>query len=259
MENNQYFNVIHKEQLDALKEFHSFCVNNNIKYSLHGGTLLGAIREKGFIPWDDDVDISFFRDEYEKFRKAYSINGINDKFRINDYGFDIWYKNGNNRAICLDVMIYDYISENKVIQKIKYILLLILKAMNRTNDDMKMVKERGKYKGIKYLIYYFVFLVGKLIPKEMKYNIEENIRKSFIGSKSLVHRSKAQPSEIKMILPSTVIQEYIIVKFESIELMIFKKCKHILLQMYGDDYMIPKRDDNEFARYNKNQFIDKMY
>lgn len=62
--------------LDILKDVHEFCVTNNIKYSLCGGTLIGAIRHNGFIPWDDDVDIVMPRPEYDRFIKSYqSKNG----------------------------------------------------------------------------------------------------------------------------------------------------------------------------------------
>lgn len=55
-----------KIQLDILEVIHDFCINNNIKYSMGCGTLLGAARHKGYIPWDDDVDIYMLREEYNK-------------------------------------------------------------------------------------------------------------------------------------------------------------------------------------------------
>ena len=60
-----------KIQMDILLFIHQFCIDNGIQYSLAWGTMLGAIRHKGYIPWDDDIDIMMTRPEYDRFCKLF--------------------------------------------------------------------------------------------------------------------------------------------------------------------------------------------
>ena len=58
---------LHQKELELLEAFDAFCSEHDLRYSLTAGTLLGAIRHKGFIPWDDDVDVCMPRPDYERF------------------------------------------------------------------------------------------------------------------------------------------------------------------------------------------------
>lgn len=65
---NDYGNLeLHEILLSAMKDFDELCRKYDLHYILHGGSCLGAIRHKGFIPWDDDIDIAMLREDYEKF------------------------------------------------------------------------------------------------------------------------------------------------------------------------------------------------
>lgn len=61
-------------QLAIMDDIHHFCQHNGIKYSLGGGTLIGAWRHQGYIPWDDDIDIYLMRSDYERFISEYKDN-----------------------------------------------------------------------------------------------------------------------------------------------------------------------------------------
>ncbi len=84
-------------ELEILKDFHQFCVTHDLTYSLDGGTLIGAIRHKGFIPWDDDVDVVMPRPDYDRLCATYQ----SDSFRLK------CFENDNNCSIGF-ARIYDF-------------------------------------------------------------------------------------------------------------------------------------------------------
>lgn len=75
-----------KVQLDILNVVAEYCDKNNIKYFLAYGTLIGAIRHKGYIPWDDDIDIVMTRPDYDKFLKFF--NESNNKYEVMSFEKD---------------------------------------------------------------------------------------------------------------------------------------------------------------------------
>lgn len=76
---------LHNIQLEMLVEVDRICRKCGIKYNIIAGTLLGAVRHKGYIPWDDDADVGLLRDEYEKFREACKIELDTTRFVFQDH------------------------------------------------------------------------------------------------------------------------------------------------------------------------------
>lgn len=121
--------------LDILLEIDRVCKKNNIKYYLAYGTGIGAIRHKGFIPWDDDADIFMFKEDYKKFEQVCK-GDLNDNFFLQNSSTDKNYKMSlpkvrmNNTAfvegctrdwdihhgIYVDIFILDECPKNKKIQ-----------------------------------------------------------------------------------------------------------------------------------------------
>lgn len=73
---------VHKVLAKMLKDFAEFCEQNKLRYYLVGGTLLGAVRHKGFIPWDDDIDVGMPRPDYERFLDLVKHNPISDDYKV---------------------------------------------------------------------------------------------------------------------------------------------------------------------------------
>ena len=67
---------------DMLKVFHDFCVQHSIRYYAVAGTVLGAARHQGFIPWDDDIDVAMPRPDYERFIKTFNIENNKRRYLI---------------------------------------------------------------------------------------------------------------------------------------------------------------------------------
>lgn len=91
--------------LNILKSVHKFCVDNNLKYSLYAGTLIGAIRHNGFIPWDDDIDIVMPRKDYQFFIKNFKTQFYNIITPYNSKEYYLpWAKVFDNRTIKIEPM-----------------------------------------------------------------------------------------------------------------------------------------------------------
>lgn len=79
-------NELQAKILDILKWTDALCRAHQIRYYLMGGSMLGAVRHKGFVPWDDDLDIFITHDNYEKIRVCFQVDGDKEHFYLQEYG-----------------------------------------------------------------------------------------------------------------------------------------------------------------------------
>lgn len=242
--------------LKILKEVHKICEENNIKYFLSDGTLIGAIRHQGFIPWDDDLDIGMLREDYEKFCKIapqiLSENFILQNFQTDKgYGLQfgkvilkntVWIekvaKNTNRQwsGIYIDIFPYDNITENKKMQKlinrlyifIQGLILIKFKYINISNYESMAKKLKYVLKKI-YLC---------TISKKLLIYIRDSICKRYLNkSKTLV--TKYGGNFYKNQNPYNFYKNLTLQNFEDTSFYIPKNYDKILKNLYGNYMEIP--------------------
>lgn len=153
---NTDFRKLQMTQLEILKFVHHCCEKYGIEYFLIGGTLLGAKRHKGFIPWDIDIDIAMTRENYDKFLQINDFS-LNYKYNVIDYSNDKYHFSphakvilNQSKLIYSNKKIEDHIKNHKEI----YIDVFPLDKVPVAKQDRE--SQMKKIKRIKKLVYYKV-------------------------------------------------------------------------------------------------------
>lgn len=250
-----FIDELKKIQLDVLLHLDAFCKENNIQYFLCGGTLIGAIRHNGFIPWDDDIDVMMTRENYDKFAKLYSIK---DKSEYKYFSCDIdknypytFAKLSNENTMMkeysnceydmgvnIDIFPVEYVSDNKKEQQKvvdncqRYINMMNLKRV-------KISSTRNLVKNIVLLLSQFCL---SFISTSKLVHLVDNIAKKSSLTRTNTMAVLVWGYKMRELQPASNLESQIMHKFEDLEFPIPIGYDDYLRRLYGDYMQLPPAD-----------------
>lgn len=240
-------------QLDILIAVHNFCKENDIKYSLAYGTLIGAIRHKGYIPWDDDIDIMMPRNDYNRFIQSFNgtfkhLSVLAPELNLNYYApyanvFDnrTLLKEGRNNhgkliiGVKIDVFPMDYVSEihdeyeKQILLSKKLNFALWVKRLSLGNLILKKPMQ-----ALKVLLWRlrYLFNTYATIQKRIIYNSRLCSQSSFVTN-------VVYPDIYERKCNKRILNEFENILFEGKEVTIIKEYDIYLKNIYGDYMQLP--------------------
>lgn len=253
---------LHKVDMDIVKEVVSICEKYDLKYYMLGGTMLGAIRHKGFIPWDDDIDLGMPRDDYEKFLEK-APHELSEFLKIVNYrntpeyhyyitrildtetkvieeriGNDTKYTNAS-----IDIFPIDGTPNNLVLRKLYFFRVLYHRALMSLcyKDSIDRKRKRGKAE--KALLWIMEKLpVDKLTtPYKQKCKIDKLLRSQKVeGAKYIGNIMGAYRT--REIVPAEFYGKGTFYPFEDIKLRGMDMYDEYLTYTYGDYMQLPPED-----------------
>ena len=243
LENKYGTLAIQKNLLELLKEFDSFCLKNGIRYSVSSGTLLGAVRHKGFIPWDDDLDVMIHRDEYNKFKAKVASEKSRLQF-VDAKDTKLWVsrvhlydgeKTVNDTT--LDLLILDNAPDDKISDRVMLFQALLLQGMLKAKPTLN----RGSL--IMRMCSLASWFLGLPFSSHTKMRWYHNLAQRHNGKQT---KNKAlwmdQYKGLWNRYPNEVVDKTSRYKFENIEVSGWTEYDRYLRMAFGDDYMTPPKD-----------------
>lgn len=266
--------VLKKLQLTEalmLEDIDAFCRNNAIKYSLAGGNLIGAVRHKGFIPWDDDMDIIMTRNDYLKFVDAWKTKALENYtafFECNKITGLTHTKITRNNTILISGDKYSYNGSNGIWIDIFVMDKLPMNTKQR-NRILRLAKLRillCRNKAFKTggLVKYILSLLARLIPWSIKSKIINKINSNIFKYKDLntnfEYVELSAPGLLSYFYPHYILDDYVYVPYDSFKFPITKHFDKLLNIRFGN-YMELPPEKERICKHNPEiiVFDEKIY
>ena len=212
--------------LQMLKELDYVCKKNNLNYWLEFGTLIGAVRHKGFIPWDDDIDIGMPREDYERLVEIFNSTTRNRDIYAEYTDPIIRIKFKKSECIYIDLFPYD-----------KYGSLLDDKDAIKKSNKLKKIRKSIKQKCKKHDLRYFLNMISKVNKEKVLVNqVPDNIHNiELLRGIEVLYSEKNWFSHYDTIYPLNTID------FEGYKFSCVNKPIEHLSNLYGDFMSYPKK------------------
>ena len=257
-------------ELEILNEVDRICRKNDLKYSLAYGTLIGAVRHKGFIPWDDDIDIVMPRKDYERLRTIWK-NESTHEYYLQDYKEDLYYPKNfmkirrNNTAfiesdkefhakyhtgIFIDIFPMDRLAPNGIQRKEQFAAL----ALN-------LLYSRG-YKSGRKGIYSVIESILLLMPRSSYLALREKTEAACCKWDHLEDAPllvAATIEDCKKYFDSDLFDNLIEIPFEETNFMCTSKYDSFLRSYYGNYMELPPEEERVCKHHPKFISLDSNY
>lgn len=253
--NKHELTPLQNKLLEMLRWFDQFCRDNDLDYYLLGGTMLGAVRHQGFIPWDDDIDVGLYREDYEKF-----LILMKDKLEENKYIVEAPDSNNQDycypyakvyditttlvehysiplkRGIFLDVFPLDYLANNLKDCKKKY-----RPIRNLYNFYLSRVaavdSHRSWYKNVAIKIIRNIPIIDN---RNLRIKLDKKCR--FSNKKYNWGGNLLGNWGLKEVMPMSVIGKPKLYDFENLKVYGVENYNEYLTRLYGDWKKLPSKE-----------------
>lgn len=268
MENNEKnitLEEMKKIEVDILSKIDEICKKNNLIYSLMDGSLLGAVRHKGFIPWDDDIDIMMPRPDYEKLKKImieHPIEGT--KYMSSDTQQDYYphyakvvstktiakeYKSKaiKDYGVFVDIFPIDGICNSKIKRKIIKTKIIILRFFRTVATSEGQVSKKRIRRIVRRIFTPICKIIGfrkftnciEKVTKKYDYTNSEYV--TLVGTSIFIEKG--------MYYKKQLFEKTSYVPFENKKFRIIDEYDRYLTDLFGD-YMTPPPKEEQKTRHN---------
>ena len=255
----------HEVNLKILKEIDRICRKYKLQYMLDAGTLLGAVRHQGFIPWDDDADVAFTRNNYEAFMKVvrrelpdtmellmpcdfqkgkaifdFTARIYYKNSRIHEDSLEMQYYEGKMNHLWVDLFTIDVLPQGKAGAALTLLLHKIVYGMamaHRYQLDFK------KYSVFHKLAVGSLSLAGRLIPMRLLFRLQRLVAlKDRKCRSNLRYYSNYQPDYLYVTLQKEWCEQIEDMVFCDTKLMVPRHWHEVLTWIYGDYRKLPPKE-----------------